>query len=275
MKYFMSGKGTIIDSGSSQSYLPIGLKGPLARAFKTLTGISLSDKPVKLSSRQYKDLPSLVFTFKRVGSNTSFDVSMSKSEYVEKIDDNNYRIMLSASEENGAVLGANFLRGKNVVFDLKNKRIGFAAASCRYADFHESPGEPAPDTKSQYSCDVLKPVSECTATCQTSTSTNKNYLAKGTQFWESDCDDVSRESRECHVPCSPKNAEIVFSENLQCPIEPWSECSKNCVQSRTEHKWHKGKCEAGLKMERKCYASQCPTAAGMCTYSIDRLRCIM
>lgn len=38
------------------------------------------------------------------------------------------------TETSGAVLGANFMSGKNVIFDPQGGRVGFAQSSCRFED---------------------------------------------------------------------------------------------------------------------------------------------
>ena len=44
-----------------------------------------------------------------------------------------FRIYLT--EGSGAVLGANFMNGYNVIFDKDQRRVGFAKSECKYDDF--------------------------------------------------------------------------------------------------------------------------------------------
>ena len=85
----------------------------------------------------------------------------------------------------GAVLGANFMRGNDVVFDLDNKKIGFAPAECAYVEraLPSSDGAAAPDAaaaavavdaqkggeekEEDVDCELTfgEPVEECSAVC--------------------------------------------------------------------------------------------------------------
>ena len=103
-----------------------------------------------------------------------------------------YQFSIYTSEDDGTVLGANFMMGKNIVFDTDNKRIGFAASDCNYQTFqpniHDESTESGPalaenDNKdgtvsgpTAEDCYKMIPLSECTATCEE----DKNfYISKG------------------------------------------------------------------------------------------------
>jgi hypothetical protein len=111
MAAFDAGKGTVIDSGTSQSYFPKAIAASLAQAFKTASGLKLVNKPIKLTPAQFKALPTLVYTLKADKGGKSFDVEVPKTSYVESNGNDMYSIMLLATEENGAVLGTNFMEG--------------------------------------------------------------------------------------------------------------------------------------------------------------------
>lgn len=113
------------------------------------------------------------------------------------------------------------------------------------------------------SCGVMKPKTECTAKCNAGTPHKENYLASGTQDWSDECLPEKRETRVCHMSCSAQNDEIAAPHSLKCPLEPWSECSNKCIQTKNTPVWKNGKCLNGGKQTRQCYASQCGTAASM------------
>merc|ERR1712176_1090868 len=54
------------------------------------------------------------------------------AEYSEK--DKKYAIRLYFTERSGGVLGANFMTGHDVLFDLENGRVGFAESNCDYEE---------------------------------------------------------------------------------------------------------------------------------------------
>lgn len=111
IRSMQSGKGTIIDSATSQTYFPKAMGPALAAAFKEASGGVKLDtrKSVKLTQEQIKNLPTLLISMK-AGSKT-MTVKMPPSDYLETDGEDRYNIMLGATEDNGAVLGANFLTG--------------------------------------------------------------------------------------------------------------------------------------------------------------------
>jgi hypothetical protein len=154
---------------------------------------------------------------------------------------------------------------------MDKNRIGFAPASCTYADFHEDrPGAGAgagggrDDDQAEGVCGEMQARSECTAACDVKASSKSNYYAEGIQVWEtdSDCDRVTKETRSCHMACSANNYEIVVPENIKCATEPWSECSSKCIQTQKVYQWKNKKCQVSKTISRNCYASQCPTQSG-------------
>lgn len=124
----------------------------------------------------------------------------------------------------------------------------------------ETPPNPIADDMN--SCIEMKPSSECSAQCNPSSTSKENYYVKGSQRWENDCDPVAEETRDCHVACSAGNYEIAVPQNIKCPEEPWSECTSKCVQTKKQMVWKKNECKHSGDLERKCYASQCPTEKG-------------
>ena len=52
--------------------------------------------------------------------------------YLESVGGDKYQLSVYATEVDGAVLGASFMIGSNVIFDTQHKRIGFAYSECNY-----------------------------------------------------------------------------------------------------------------------------------------------
>ncbi|CAM9151353.1 unnamed protein product, partial [Phaeothamnion confervicola] len=53
--------------------------------------------------------------------------------YMEKTGNNEWTPRVYLNEGSGGVLGANFMRDHNVVFDHSGSRVGFQDADCDYA----------------------------------------------------------------------------------------------------------------------------------------------
>jgi hypothetical protein len=70
-------KGTIVDSGTTDTYLPEVIGTEFARVFKEISGVAYSGSAVKLSKEQYDQLPTIVFTLQGVRENTPIEVSLS------------------------------------------------------------------------------------------------------------------------------------------------------------------------------------------------------
>ena len=61
---YNTGKGIIVDSGTTDSYLPSSVASSFKRVFKSLTGMSYSNSALSLSVEQLKKLPIIVFRLK-------------------------------------------------------------------------------------------------------------------------------------------------------------------------------------------------------------------
>ena len=124
--------------------------------------------------------------------------------YLESVGDK-YQLSVFATETDGAVLGASFMIGSNIIFDVEHNRIGFAYSECNYQSLkpyttssvvvngttttitiplppntpalieHEnSDGSITGPSGSE--CLELIPKTECTATCEKNA---KSYVAQG------------------------------------------------------------------------------------------------
>lgn len=192
----------------------------------------------------------------------------------------------------GAVLGANFMKGRDVVFDAENRRVGFAPANCQFdaaagatatAGGHKDDGAgaaAAPVAAASASTDVdceltfLEPMGACDAKCPAggsgvayghepwSMKVSKPAQGKGTQ-----CPDpVPTASRPCLVNCTgaaatapvvPKDS---TSASVPVPAAPgkcassttWGPCLETCVQQGTGEAPHKDGSCSPFKLDRPC-----------------------
>ncbi|CAJ1959392.1 unnamed protein product [Cylindrotheca closterium] len=145
----------IVDSGTTDSYLPSIIAEAFKGAYEQLTGKEYGgDKPEVLSAADLEKMPTVILQlvassdengdkdYKTPGlagamdDSNPYDVLLAipPSHYMEYDDeDETYtpRIFLDKSGET-FTLGANAMMGHDVLFDAENDRIGWAESSCNY-----------------------------------------------------------------------------------------------------------------------------------------------
>lgn len=105
-------KGTIVDSGTTDTYLPSSMASVFKKKFKELTGIDYSNGNIALDAATIAKLPNIVFTLTDAKDDgTTFNVIMMWSSYTESVDGGKFAFRVYLTEANGAVLGANFMNG--------------------------------------------------------------------------------------------------------------------------------------------------------------------
>jgi len=103
-----------------------------------VTNIAYNTK-MRLTAKQVQDLPTLFFEVDQngagggKGNNNKFVMEMDPTSYLERTKGGYYEWRIFFSERSGGVLGANFMRHKDVVFNKQDGKIGFAKANCDYA----------------------------------------------------------------------------------------------------------------------------------------------
>jgi hypothetical protein len=157
-----SGKGVIVDSGTTDTYLHKRISKSFVSVWKQVTkkeythsGIILSDAQlrrlptilVQCRAFDYRPDPSLGSPMDVIGFAGSLDpsspndllIAIPAINYMEYSPTTNlYTSRLYFTETQGGVLGANAMQGHNVVFDWENGRVGFAESSCEYEDKHSA-----------------------------------------------------------------------------------------------------------------------------------------
>ena len=131
---YNTGKGTIVDSGTTDSYLPTSISKKFTPIFKELSGgLNYHNKVQTITPQQFKKLPIIVFTLE--GSDGGkIMVKMPPESYAEEVGTDKYGFRVYVNEPSGTVLGANFMNNHNVHFDIDKKRIGFSESVCTYED---------------------------------------------------------------------------------------------------------------------------------------------
>lgn len=132
LKSFVGGKGTILDSGTTDTYLPTAVSDEFEMVWRNITGNMFTQRRRRYTWQEYLRLPSLSILF---GGNVTLTVS--PSSYMEGVPsypewtggvDLVNRIYLDEPE--GAVLGANTMFGHELLFDVEGRRVGLARARC-------------------------------------------------------------------------------------------------------------------------------------------------
>lgn len=127
---YNSGKGVIVDSGTTDTYLPRKMASAFKNRWKAVTKRSYGNSKMTLTDEQFAALPTVTFVFKD-GNGDDVPVHMRPDAYMEKVR-NTYVPRVYLTEGSGAVLGANFMQDHDVLFDSDGKRLGFARSDCSY-----------------------------------------------------------------------------------------------------------------------------------------------
>lgn len=129
---YSTGEGSIVDSGTTDTYLPNFIQKKFKSVFKDLTGLTYSNDNQRLSAAQLAKVPNVIFRIKDVNGK-SFDVTMPWDSLADGPNkDGTYAFRIYFQDGAGAVLGANFMSGHNVIFDQEGSRVGFAESNCDY-----------------------------------------------------------------------------------------------------------------------------------------------
>ena len=139
---YASGKGTIVDSGTTDTYLPSAAAGKFNSLFSKMAGRQYHNKMMSLSHSDISALPTIIYRLERAGGRGTIDVECPPTAYTEEVKSKGglkHTFRIYTSEAQGAVLGSNFMVGHDVIFDIENRRIGFADSSC---DSDPSPTTP-------------------------------------------------------------------------------------------------------------------------------------
>ena len=129
---YNTGKGTIVDSGTTDSYLPATVSRYFNAIFKQLSGgISYHNKIQTVTPEQFQKLPILLFTMEGVDGNP-VTIEMPPESYAESAGKDKYGFRVYVNEPSGTVLGANFMNNYNIHFDIENRKLGISKSVCKY-----------------------------------------------------------------------------------------------------------------------------------------------
>jgi len=133
-KLYRQGGGVIVDSGTTDTYLPTSVESKFVSLFKEFTGgvVYTTDGSVKISSKQFEKIPDLMFVLEGT-SGDPVEVIMPRASYVEDVGGGAYTLNIFF-EGQSALLGASLMHMHNVIFDADNQRVGFVPSECKYEE---------------------------------------------------------------------------------------------------------------------------------------------
>jgi hypothetical protein len=149
------GGGVIVDSGTTDTYLTSRLAGPFKAAWGKITegGSWDGETPVKLTDEELLAMPTILVQLQgwdggnhdpmAQGLAGAVDpahpedilVAVPPTHYMEySPKSQKYTPRFYFSESHGGVLGANFMMGHDIYFDVDNNSVGFAESECDFQD---------------------------------------------------------------------------------------------------------------------------------------------
>ncbi|KAK1947317.1 Aspartyl protease AED3 [Phytophthora citrophthora] len=124
----------IVDSGTTDSYLPRALKTEFLQVFKEVTGrdYQVGSTCKGFTNEDLASLPTIQLVMEAYGDeNAEVILDVPPEQYL--LESNGaYCGGIYLSENSGGVIGANLMMNRDVVFDLGNQRVGFVDADCAF-----------------------------------------------------------------------------------------------------------------------------------------------
>lgn len=240
-----SGKGVIVDSGTTDTYLNQQVAKEFNKAWKKITGVSYSNMPISLTKEQLQQLPTILIQCQAFSGtkDPSIEDYDSIPGYTGRLDPSSpndlliaipatsymdfspitgrYMSRLYFTESAGSVLGSNAMQGHNVIFDWENGRVGFAESSCTY-DKKDAP-EAARDYSYSGDCIVSDPVitSPCLESVDKDLCRNNltNIALLGTERWTAIVESPGLVSgTQDTITCSQAAASVSHSDPHEHPV---------------------------------------------------------
>jgi len=137
-------KGTIIDSGTTDIYLPKTIAPIFTTIWQYYSGISYSNSRVEFTFKQFSKIPNISLVLKGgyhwvihpkyymepVNNDLLSNTDLESRQYQPWKGKKEFTNRVYVDEPNGAILGLNVMLGHDIYFDVQNMRIGIAKADC-------------------------------------------------------------------------------------------------------------------------------------------------
>lgn len=131
---FNSGKKIIVDSGTTDSYLPSSIRSKFKATYKSVTGRDYATAYTGTCNgptlAELETLPSLEFVMEAADGGDTMIWTIPARQYMEKHKNGKYCSSVYLTEPSGGVIGANLMMNHDIIFDVDQKRMGFAQADC-------------------------------------------------------------------------------------------------------------------------------------------------
>ncbi|TMW64925.1 hypothetical protein Poli38472_009092 [Pythium oligandrum] len=138
----------IVDSGTTDSYLPRTMLQQFTQAFKAASGLDYHVSAGTCQGytlEQIEQLPNVEIVLESEdGGNMTLTVT--PDQYLLREDNGMYCSSIFLSESSGGVIGANIMMDRDVIFDQGNHRVGFVEADCNYSDKANEARSSTPET---------------------------------------------------------------------------------------------------------------------------------
>lgn len=251
-----SGKGVIVDSGTTDTYLNKVVAKEFNKAWFKATGRKYGHYGISLTQNEIRNLPTILIQCHAYSSapDPSIDDYDKIPGYTGQLDPTSpndlliavpatnymdyspitkqYSSRLYFSETAGGVLGSNVMQGHNVLFDWENGRVGFAESTCTY-DKKNVP-EVARDDGFSTDCMVSEPIlsTSCIETVDQRICKNNptNLALLGTETWTALVENPGTNAGAC-----VDSTKIVKSRKEKVILDdPVVECHGNgmCTEDR-------------------------------------------
>ncbi|GAB9462719.1 Aspartyl protease [Globisporangium polare] len=129
----------IVDSGTTDSYLPSSMKKPFEAAFEKVTGLKYqaSGGGCKgYTNEQLDALPNIQVVLEAENGD-DLVLQVTPDQYLIQ-EQNKFCANIFLTEFSGGVIGANIMLDRDVIFDSGNNRVGFVEADCAYRNLETS-----------------------------------------------------------------------------------------------------------------------------------------
>lgn len=124
----------IVDSGTTDSYLPRSLQTEFLAMFKKVAGRDylVGDSCKGYTNDDLASLPAVQLVMEAYGDgNEEVVLNVPPEQYLTQ-SDGAFCSNLYLTENSGGVIGANLMMHRDVIFDISNQRVGFVDADCAY-----------------------------------------------------------------------------------------------------------------------------------------------
>ncbi|KAH7488515.1 Aspartyl protease family protein 1 [Phytophthora ramorum] len=145
----------IVDSGTTDSYLPRALKTEFLQMFKEVAGrdYQVGTSCHGFTNEDMASLPTIQLVMEAYGDeNAEVVLDVPPEQYLLNAN-GAFCGSIYLSENSGGVIGANLMMNRDVIFDLGNQRVGFVDADCAYQSNSSTTASPSISNDSTSSID--------------------------------------------------------------------------------------------------------------------------